>query len=757
MEDENIKEGSDILLSYNNLSGSFVIGETILQRELVNGAYVNIAYGELSSTGASSLSLINAWGEFIAGKSIEGLTSDATADVTDATITTDGALGRIISSNSSIIEVLPISGEFAANNEIRGEQSKNINTISSAAFLGTQSIDIANTSYSTSSFVDTSASGILVGQLNNRIGVYGNTTPFYFTTGANNTLKSEKTALTKEILRVGNGSGANFELGTLKPATQETVTIKTDIIGEDNIAGVPYTDIIIGTAEESGVGRLSSSVTITSGGTGYANTDTITFSGGGYANGTPIIVAEAEIVTDGAGVITAVNILDQGQGYYNDPSFSISGAGTGADLTFIVEYGYGFPKLPFGAANTVIDDVLESKTTTIGEIATLKNINRGSGYDTSLFTKVINKDILDFDIEDVTLTISQVVGTLIPGEIITAPSGAEGRVEAISGDAVTVKNLSFATRFAVGDTITGQSTNSTADITLIEPRFDEDDMAENAEINSFVQFAEGIVSEVTVIDSGYGYINGESVTLLENGSDTIAGYGTAGVNKQGISEGFWKSRTSQLNEKFLHDNLFYQEYSYQIRTGVSFDKYEKIVRDTIHVAGTELFGDAYIEGNVNSIYSVYSTMSRGQAVEFTSEIIESPNIANTLYTSIYALDPTNSGVGRLSTTATINDGGSGYSNSSVVTLTGGTPETVAQASITTDGSGTIIAFDVTNRGTGYDSAPTVSVADGTGANIIVDVEFGYGFDKSPYASFDSVISDAIGFGEIEFSETEILY
>lgn len=762
VEDENVKAGSDVLLSINNLSGSFTISETVLQRELVNGAYVNIAYGELLSTGASSFSLINSWGTFIAGKSVEGLTSGETADLTGVSITSDGALGTIISSNSTVVEILPVYGEFEANTSIRGEQSKNINLVSSVAFTGVSSLTIANTEYTTSDFQDVSASGMLIGQLSNRIGVYGSENSFYFTAGSTNRLSSSTSNLTKEILRVGNGTGANFELGTLEADTQETVTIKTDIIGDDNIAGVPYTDIVIGTAEDSGVGKISNTAIIADGGSGYSNTDTISFSGGGYANGTPILSAEAEIVTDGSGVITSLNIIDPGQGYFDVPSYDISGGGTGADITLAVDFGYGFPKLPFGDFDDVIDDLLDSKTTTIGEIKTLKNINRGSNYDTNLFVKIVNDDILDFDIEDIILTIEQGVGTLIEGELISAPSGAEGRIETITADKIYVKNVSFETRFEVGDVITGDSTNSTATINKIALRFEEDDMAENAEIGSVVAFAEGIVSEVIVINSGYGYVDNESVTLLEPGTSELAGTGIAGVSRQGISEGFWKTRTSHLNEKFLHDNSYYQEYSYEVQAAVSFEKYEQIIKDTIHVAGTELFGAAYLIGDTDISYVTTSTMSRGQAVEYESEVIESYNIANTLFTGIFALDPTNSGVGRINTSVTINDGGTGYSNTSIVTFTnggdgGGSPESSAVASIVTDGSGSITEVIVSNRGSGYVTVPTVTFADGSGANVEFEVDYGYGFDKNPYGSIDSILNQVIGLGEIEFSETEVLY
>jgi Zn-finger domain-containing protein len=70
--------------------------------------------------------------------------------------------------------------------------------------------------------------------------------------------------------------------------------------------------------------------------------------------------------------------------------------------------------------------------------------------------------------------------------------------------------------------------------------------------------------------------------------------------------GYWETRSSHLNDQFLRDNLFYQEFSYQIISGISLDKYESVVRDVLHVAGTELFGKVEIYSDINSSYTVES-------------------------------------------------------------------------------------------------------------------------------------------------------
>lgn len=70
-------------------------------------------------------------------------------------------------------------------------------------------------------------------------------------------------------------------------------------------------------------------LTITSSGTGYANTDTIKVSGG-------TVNATGTIATNGSGVITAVTVTNGGSGFTNVASANVTittSAGTGATLT----------------------------------------------------------------------------------------------------------------------------------------------------------------------------------------------------------------------------------------------------------------------------------------------------------------------------------------------------------------------------------------------------------------------------------------
>ena len=64
----------------------------------------------------------------------------------------------------------------------------------------------------------------------------------------------------------------------------------------------------------------------------------------------------------------------------------------------------------------------------------------------------------------------------------------------------------------------------------------------------------------------------------------------------GQTEGNWITTTSHLsdNNRFIHDNYYYQQYSYDVSTILDPPVYEKTLKDITHVAGTKLFGTPLI-------------------------------------------------------------------------------------------------------------------------------------------------------------------
>ena len=112
----------------------------------------------------------------------------------------------------------------------------------------------------------------------------------------------------------------------------------------------------------------------------------------------------------------------------------------------------------------------------------------------------------------------------------------------------------------------------------------------NAHIYDEAISASGVATGLEVVDSGFGYINNGPVTLEREGNQYIITAKTK-TQRQGTSQGYWRTTNSHLNsEKKIHDNKYYQEYSYDVLSGLSLNRYERILKKVFHVAGTRMFG-----------------------------------------------------------------------------------------------------------------------------------------------------------------------
>lgn len=125
--------------------------------------------------------------------------------------------------------------------------------------------------------------------------------------------------------------------------------------------------------------------------------------------------------------------------------------------------------------------------------------------------------------------------------------------------------------------------------------------------------AEGLVQGITIIDSGVGYEPGERVTLTKDGSPfTVTG---AAISKtQGRQAGYWRSTRGFLDsDKYVQDSKYYQEYSYELKSGIDFTAYKDVVLELLHAAGTELFGRYVLEDELITTGAGYAESSISQA------------------------------------------------------------------------------------------------------------------------------------------------
>ena len=168
-----------------------------------------------------------------------------------------------------------------------------------------------------------------------------------------------------------------------------------------------------------------------------------------------------------------------------------------------------------------------------------------------------------------------------------------------TGD-VGLRRLSFSVGFNSTNTIIGAV--STAGGTLDSLYEDESTrpIGDNANVVADAKAANGIVTDVEVIDSGFGYQHNANLTLQStNTQQQIVVSGTANVTTTGLGPGYWASKESFLNTKYIHDNDFYQSHSYVVESGLSLNKYRDILLKSTHIAGTKLFGRVLKESIAN--------------------------------------------------------------------------------------------------------------------------------------------------------------
>jgi hypothetical protein len=182
----------------------------------------------------------------------------------------------------------------------------------------------------------------------------------------------------------------------------------------------------------------------------------------------------------------------------------------------------------------------------------------------------------------------------------TSQSKAKGYIRSISGNTLTVEQKTFNYQFVSSANVYSVDNNDAVQglgyISDIYRNYDHRVMGFNADVNTAVTSANGIVTEVEVISSGFGYANGIDLTLTNTSNAALQIFGTSVDLRQGKSEGFWKDNRGKLNsDKYIHDNKYYQEYSYEIRSRLSLNVYSDILKKLLHIAGTELFGKTIIQ------------------------------------------------------------------------------------------------------------------------------------------------------------------
>jgi hypothetical protein len=212
-------------------------------------------------------------------------------------------------------------------------------------------------------------------------------------------------------------------------------------------------------------------------------------------------------------------------------------------------------------------------------------------------------------------------GYFIPsGNLINSFTGSYGNIVSISrsvnwsplfssgtqnldttiGSALSTVNIIAGTITYIANVVPGTGYSNDPYVDIIEPQVAALQLSDgsggivghDASVTASAINANGIVTAVQVIDSGYGYNSSETVVLAStNTFNQTVVTGTAMIELDGIGSGYWANDRGFLSDvNYIQDSNFYQNYSYQIVAQRMISSYESLVRELVHPAGVALFG-----------------------------------------------------------------------------------------------------------------------------------------------------------------------
>lgn len=268
--------------------------------------------------------------------------------------------------------------------------------------------------------------------------------------------------------------------------------------------------------------------------------------------------------------------------------------------------GFGFPANPSANVGNLINIALTYTSYEIGRVASLAGQNPGQDYSNDPKCRVFEPLTYPYAQLDWKLDVSNSQSFSV-GELVTQNStGARGLVFSANATVMYLERLSLFKEFVptinATTLIEGVSSGSTANVDvvstftpeLVPDAIEGEYVGADAQVRANVQFAmtnlttNGSAVSLRVSASGYGWSDGEVVSFQHGNSSGVA---LARLGRQGTAPGYYKIKGGFLSDqKKLFDGYYWQDFSYEVRAALTFDKYSEMLRRVLHVAGTKAFG-----------------------------------------------------------------------------------------------------------------------------------------------------------------------
>jgi hypothetical protein len=430
------------------------------------------------------------------------------------------------------------------------------------------------------------------------IGVYNSSNSFSIADG--NYVYGASSLTTANLLAISTGQFAGFKVGSL--SNPETATLALDFLNGVNTGNVPFMEILLSGTNSNVVNDGYGFTKDPSG-----NINTVIYSCLGFEQAT-------------VGTIATLSAVNPGENYNLSP------------FVLVVEPSVAALQLRDFTANIgttmhgqFVNGELVTQSAVISNIDTLTvtgagnlqvgefvyqsngtaNVGTGilqsfilSGGAGSLVVNTVNGSFsTSFGIEGATSGANATVTSVSTQTIQNARALIEGiTVDASNNVVLSLKRLSMEN---VQDysLLVGATSGATGNVLSTSVNTTSVPVGENAIVDANVSIANGVVATLTITDSGFGYIQGETATFLST-DGLLAGTVEVELGRQGYGTGFYASEGGMLSgDKYLLDSDFYQEYSYEVLSRLPFEQYSSVLKQVAHVAGTRLFGGVVLASN----------------------------------------------------------------------------------------------------------------------------------------------------------------
>jgi len=332
-------------------------------------------------------------------------------------------------------------------------------------------------------------------------------------------------------------------------------------------------------------------------------------------------LANTYTVTSGAntytvGEVTNVQIINRGSGYYKKPSITledtvVKSLGLLSENLITISSG----GTNYGVGNTIV-------------------FTGGSGANaTGVVASVVESTTYDLKFEDGTKMIDETGKDIVKNEDWLV-KGAIARVELTNyGTGYTKTSLPTITVTST----TGSSANLIA--TNIQ----------GASANVSIDAANNItgvgsIRAVELKNFGVNYTTANvSLVSIGDGNANL----TPIISGLGIQEGNWVGDYGKIDYKKIQDSYYFQDFSYVIRSGLAFTKYQETLKSIIHPAGLQAFGEILIQSTLDLTPIMLTTIEalKDEIQELTVFIKSlfdvSASFATSQYTKIITLPVAN--------------------------------------------------------------------------------------------------------------------